>query len=35
MTRSTAPEQPPQAMVTLNLYLCSDMMTMGTEEGIG
>lgn len=24
-TRSTAPEQPPQLMVTVNMYLCSDM----------
>lgn len=25
-TRSTAPEQPPQVMVTLNLYMWSDML---------
>jgi hypothetical protein len=24
-TRFTAPEQPPQDMLTLNLYVCSDM----------
>lgn len=28
-TRFTAPEQPPQVMLTLNLYVCSDMVDVG------